>query len=170
VDDGRESGQDVQDYENMEIDNVPEILWPNAWLILVIAVADSGDGATLQAIIAVGDFNNHAIFVGSELRHGMAILTRQGYIQATDDRFFLTGNAKSFWATKDQPRRYPHKLWKEFEVFLGAAPYSPEQPLANDDRWQYPGITDEMVHQAYQSYIGKSRIMKKKTAKKAQDS
>jgi hypothetical protein len=150
----------------MHTGDTSETLWSDAWLMLAIAIADNGNGATLQSIIAAGDFINHAIFTGSEIRHGLAIFTHLGYIQAIDDRFLLTGNAKDFWATKHQARISVNKLMSEFNEFLRAV-FSPGAPLADDNKWQYPSITDEMVNQAYQSYIGESRARKKKPKNKS---
>jgi hypothetical protein len=150
----------------MRSGNTSETLWSDAWLMLAIAMADSGNGATLQSIIAAGDFVNHAIFTGSEIRHGLAILTHLDYIQAIDGRFLLTGNAKDFWITRNQARTSVHNLMKEFNEFLGVV-FSSGKPLADDNKWQYPGITDEMVNQAYQSYIGKSRARKKRPHNKS---
>ena len=146
----------------MQNDTRAEFGWSDVWLILAIAMSDNGHGTTLKSIIAAGDFINHAIFTGPELRHGLATLTRAGYVNEIEGQYFLVGKAKDYWAARRETRRLVDTLLKDFEKFLNATPYSPQGLAADDDEWQYPGLTDEMVHQAYREYMEKSQTRKER--------
>lgn len=145
----------------MQNDTLSEFVWSDVWLILAIAMTDNGNGTTLTTIIAAGDFINHAIFTGPELRHGLALLTRAGYVSEIEGQYFLAGKAKAYWAAHQETRRSVNMLLKDFEKFLNSVPYSPQDLAADDQEWQYPGLTDEMVHQAYREYLEKSQTTKK---------
>jgi hypothetical protein len=45
----------------MHTNESSEFVWSDAWLILSIAMADNGSGATLEAILSAGDYINHAM-------------------------------------------------------------------------------------------------------------
>ncbi|PKN92161.1 MAG: hypothetical protein CVU44_16140 [Chloroflexi bacterium HGW-Chloroflexi-6] len=145
----------------MQNDTLSDFVWSDVWLILAIAMTDNGSGTTLTSIIAAGDFINHAIFTGPELRHGLVMLTRAGYVDEIEGQYFLVGKAKTYWAARRETRRLVDTLLKDFEKFLDAAPYSPQDLAAEDQEWQYPGLTDEMVDQAYLEYIEKIQTTKK---------
>ena len=145
----------------MQNDKLLEFVWSDVWLILAITITDSGNGTTLKSIVAAGDYINHSIFTGAELRHGLAILTHAGYVNEIEGKYFITGDAKAYWATRQGTRKSINTLTKDFEKFLGAPPYTSQNFAAEDQKWQYPSLTDEMVHQAYQEYIQKSRTSKK---------
>ncbi len=145
----------------MQNDTLSDFVWSDVWLILAIAMTDNGHGTMLTSIIAAGDFINHAIFTGPELRHGLALLTRAGYVNEIEGQYFLVGKAKAYWTARRETRRLVDTLLKDFEKFLDAAPYSPQDLAAQDQEWQYPGLTDEMVDQAYREYIEKIQTTKK---------
>jgi hypothetical protein len=118
----------------MHTNESSEFVWSDAWLILSIAMADNGSGATLEAILSAGDYINHAIFTGLELRHGMAHLTRAGYVNDKEGRFFLSGEAKDYWELRRQTRCSINTLLKNFEKFLGAVPVS-FQSIAAEEQY-----------------------------------
>jgi len=145
----------------MQNDALSDFVWSDVWLMLAIAMTDNGNGTTLTSIIAAGDFINHAIFTGPELRHGLVMLTRAGYVDEIEGQYFLAGKAKAYWAARRETRRLVDTLLKDFEKFLNAVPYSPQELAAKNQEWQYPGLTDEMVHQAYWEYLEKIQTTKK---------
>ena len=145
----------------MQNDTRAEFGWSDVWLILAIAMSDNGHGTTLKSIIAAGDFINHAIFTGPELRRGLAMLTRAGYVSEIEGQYFLAGKAKAYWAARRETGRSINALLKDFEKFLNAVPHSLQNLASEGQEWQYPGLTDEMVHQAYREYMEKCHTTKK---------
>jgi hypothetical protein len=122
----------------------------DAWLLLSIAVGEGRDGATLRDIISVGDYINHSIFTGAEIRRGIAKLSSCGYIRERNGGFRISGKAKSFWKTIWKPGRPLLQLWDEWEKFLEV----PSLPAPDDEdpEWPYPAVTDERIKQAYAEY------------------
>jgi len=55
----------------------------DAWVLLAVVHAGRGAAAGLEAILAAGDWINHAIFKEDELRGGLARLLRAGLIRQT---------------------------------------------------------------------------------------
>jgi hypothetical protein len=144
---------------------MPKFTWSDAWLLLSIAMSDDGSGASLKSIIAVGDWMNHAIFTGPELRRGLAKLLHVRYVTNVEGRFALAGNAKAYWTTCKDTRKSTLTRIKDFERFLKITDDSAVSPMFEDPEWRFSGITDEMVAHAYQEYIGKSHHLKKKQGK-----
>lgn len=132
----------------------PAFTWSDAWLLFSIATSDDGRGAGLRSILAAGDWINHAIFTGPELRRGMAKLIQAGYVTENAGRFSLAGEAKAAWA---ETGHSPAADLKALEAFLEIASHPPQDPAFEDPQWPYPGLSDEMVRQAYREYIGKGR-------------
>jgi hypothetical protein len=141
-------------------DKRPRYTWSDAWLLFSIALADDGSGASLQSIIRVGDWANHAIFTGPELRRGFAKLLQAGYLTSSDFRFSLSGEALLCWKTDKNPRKSAIARMKSFEVFLEVDSTPSQDATFEDPDWPFPSITDAMIHEAYQHYLGNSRAMK----------
>lgn len=138
----------------------PQFIWSDTWLLMSISLADQNVGASLSELISIGDYINHAIFTGPELRCGLAKLIYLGYIVEKESHFFLDGQAKEFWENRKKSRMSLSKRQAACEKFLNAEPYS-VQPHFDDPNWQYPGITDEIIKKAYEEYLGKLQKNKK---------
>jgi hypothetical protein len=145
----------------------PIFTWSDTWLLFAIAVADRGKGATLDAIIGEGDGINCAIFTGPELRRGFAKIMHVGYVNERNQKFFLAGEAKKFWAPLVGSRKAVLTLMRKFESFLDVAPYPAGDPQEEDPHWTYPDITDELIHQAYEVYIARNRSDQRGKTKKS---
>jgi hypothetical protein len=50
---------------------------------------------------------------------------------------------------------------KSFEGFLKVESIPSQDATFEDPDWPYPSITDDMIHDAYQLYIGGSRARRK---------
>jgi hypothetical protein len=90
------------------------------------------------------------------------MLTRAGYVSEIEGQYFLAGKAKAYWAVRRETGRSINALLKDFEKFLNAVPHSPQGLAAEGQEWQYPGLTDEMVNQAYREYMEKSQTRKER--------
>jgi hypothetical protein len=143
-------------------DKPPRYTWSDAWLLFSIALSDDGRGADLHAIIRTGDWANHAIFTGPELRRGFAKLLQAGYLTLSDDRFSLSGEALRFWKIDRNTRRSAIARMKSFEEFLRVDSTFSQEATFEDPDWPYPGITDAMILEAYQIYVSDSRAMKER--------
>lgn len=124
-----------------------EYNWSDAWLLLAIIYAGSG-GATLERIIAVGDGINHAIFNPDELESGLFRLTSGGYVKEKSGVFSATSKVKRAHAAS--PHRAIHKQLEYIEKFIGAAPYTSEQPHSNNMR--YAGFSAAAYDEAVKKY------------------
>ena len=136
------------------VGKTPRFGWSEVWLLTSISFANQDVGVDLKGLISVGDYINHAIFSGPELRTGLAKLAFPGYIVERELHFFLAGRAREFWIEQGKSRMDLRKWQDAFSKFLSANPYQPGQPaVADDPEWQYPGITDQMVDSAYHEYM-----------------
>jgi hypothetical protein len=134
------------------VQNNLEFVRSDALLLLAIAFARHGEGASLEDIIAVGDYIDHSIFSGLELRHGLSLLKRAGYINENEGQFLLAGAARDYWQPLKEARKSINTFLKGFYTFLGVDPQS-SPTLVDDPHWEYAHLDDESVHQVYLSYI-----------------
>jgi hypothetical protein len=136
----------------MQNEKKEKFVWSDAWLMLAIALTDNGEGAALSTIIGAGDYINHSILTGPEIRHGLEFFIRAGYVIEKGGGFKLSGEAKRFW----QEYRKTHKsIYKSLDGFMVFLRVNPNENLKREDEyhdWQYPALTDEMVHQAFLDY------------------
>jgi hypothetical protein len=130
----------------------PHFLWSDAWLLLAIALTDDGNGASLRRIIGAGDYINHAVFSDMELKRGLVLLAKAGYIYEQGSLFFISGEAKEFWQGFWRTHKSIHKLVEAFTGFLGVA--EPGNDILGDENagWQFPGLSDEAIHHAVEDY------------------
>jgi hypothetical protein len=129
-----------------------DFVWSDGLLLFAIAFTRRGEGASLQDIISVGDYIDHSIFTGLELRHGLSLLKRAGYIDEKNGQFLLAGAARDYWQPFKDSRKTVATLLKEMNTFLGVNPQSNPE-LVDDPQWEYAGLDDESVHQVYLKYI-----------------
>jgi hypothetical protein len=134
------------------IQNNLEFVRSDALLLFSIAFTRHGEGASLEDIIAVGDYIDHSIFSGLELRHGLSLLKRAGYIDENEGQFSLAGAAREYWQPLREARKSINTFLKGFNTFLGVDVPS-SGTLLDDPHWEYAGLDDESVHRAYLSYI-----------------
>jgi hypothetical protein len=127
-----------------------ECNWSDAWLLLAIIYAGT-EGATLEKIVAIGDFIEHAIFNPDELESGFARLTAGGYITEKDGVFSATSKVKRAYAKTTSPRRAVQKELDDVKELINAAPPISSQPYSNN--LKYPGFTQESYEEAVKRYI-----------------
>ena len=143
------------------VQNNLEFVFSDALLLLAIAFSYRGEGVNLQNIIATGDYIDHSIFNGLELRHGLSLLKRAGYIDEKDGLFFLSGATRDYWQPFKESRKSANTLLKEIIAFLGVDRLS-SRIVEDNPQWEYAGLSDETVHQAYLNYINNiTPILKK---------
>jgi hypothetical protein len=129
-----------------------KFFWSDAWLIVSIAITDNGNGATLSSILSAGDYINHAIFSGSELRGGFAKLKLAGYVSEIDGKYYITGEAKAFRDSKKEARKTIEKTMIDFSKFLDVSDCDSQSSDAEVGQYNDSGPTDEMIQQAYKEY------------------
>ncbi len=155
----------------MQSNKQPAFTWSDAWLLLAIAMACGETGASLSAVIAAGDFIDHAIFTGPEVRRGIAKLVHVGHIKVVEGRFQLADKAAEFWTSQKSSRKQVSALRAAFEGFLNAAPYPAGDPRVEDPDWSYSSLTDQVIAQAYEEYVQRVertvRRKKNRSAKRA---
>jgi hypothetical protein len=121
-------------------------VFSDAWLLFSIALAGGDGGASLSRILATGDYINHAIFTGDELRGGLSRLTARSWVMHEGGCFSLIGKARELSDNLRSSRRSVSRALKDFEKLVreeegGILP-------AADYTW----LTDDLVHQAYLEY------------------
>ena len=131
---------------------MPPFTWSDTWLLLSIGTGGE-TGATLKDIIAAGDFLNHAIFTGAELRRGFAKLLAAGYVVKVADRFQVAGQALTLLREfSGSPTR---SVWNECDRLLGLKPGSyASDANVEDPNWCYAPATDKAVQAAYREFVG----------------
>jgi hypothetical protein len=88
----------------------------DAWLLQTIMQSTvRNPAADLNAIIAVGDYINHAIFNWEEFRDGMENLLRAKYVKVTKGKISLT---PVFHEAYKSPGKIPKSMNKEYEQVL----------------------------------------------------
>jgi len=125
----------------------------DVWVLLSIAMREGGDGADLRDIISIGDYINHAILTGPEIRRGLAKLLFAGYLRENNGRFHIAGKAKLFWRRLRNSRKPVLRVWDEWEIFLKVPSHPEPDSRTEEAQWPYPAISDEMVKQAYDEYV-----------------
>lgn len=124
----------------------PNAQFTDAWILLSIALTARPDGADLRGIIAAGDYINHAIFTGDELRGGLTRLTARGWVMHDGSCFSLMGKARELSDTLHSSRQSVSRALKEFERLARSAG-DDGQPSVD-----YTWLTDDRIHQAYLEY------------------
>ncbi len=75
----------------MTVDKSPVFCGSDAWLLFSIAIGEIRQGASLRDIIATGDYINHAVLNGPQIRRGIAKLMHSGYVRERNGAFLVTG-------------------------------------------------------------------------------
>lgn len=131
----------------------PHFTGSDAWLLCAIALMDKGNGADLVDVILSGDFLDHAIFSGPELRRGTAKLIFASHIRVENGRFYIAGDAEEFYRSLTSKHRPVYSIRTEFAKFLDALPYPAGDPREEDPVWHYPDWSDDVINRAYQEYL-----------------
>jgi hypothetical protein len=105
----------------------PAYRWSDAWLLLAIAIASQEAPASLEAVIAIGDGIQHAIFTHAELDGGLARLLAGALIEGDANRLTTTARGRELVAAAEGGKRtsildQQHTL----EQLLGAPAWSAE--------------------------------------------
>jgi hypothetical protein len=132
-------------------------VFSDAWLLFSIALAGGDDGASLSRILAAGDYINHAIFTGDELRGGLSRLTARGWVMHDGGRFSLVGQARDLSDSLCSSRRSVSRALKDFEKLIRSVG-DDGQPAAD-----YQWLTDDLIHQAYLDYVKPLVKMRRKS-------
>jgi hypothetical protein len=137
----------------MTPDNPPAFSGSDAWLLCSIAIGEGRRGASLRDILAAGDYINHAILTGQQIRYGLAKLIPTGFIRETAGGFKVAGKANAFWKKLKLKRKPVLRQLDEWETFLGVASPPESDPLREEAEWPYPAVSDEAVKRAYDEYV-----------------
>ncbi len=72
--------------------------WEDAWLLLAVKYAQGNDENTSkEEVIKAGDFINHAIFMDSEIEHGISLLCPAGLLEVNESDFKLGPSFQALW-------------------------------------------------------------------------
>lgn len=127
----------------------------DAWLLLAIiyAAADK-DGASLDEIVATGDFINHAIFTDDEMESGFYRLTRGGYVEEVDLNFRPTKlTLKKYEEISRKKKRSVLGQMELLQKSIGAKPWVFGEPFPRpENRYKYPGVTKKRLADAVEKY------------------
>jgi hypothetical protein len=137
----------------MTSDNPPVFRGSDAWLLCSVAIGGGRRGASLRDIIAAGDYINHAILTGPQIRRGFAKLISAGLVRETAGRFRIAGKANAFWKKSQLKRKPVLRQLDDWETFLGVASPPEPDPLREDAERPYPAVSDAAVKRAYDEYV-----------------
>ncbi|MBN2084703.1 MAG: hypothetical protein JW748_05720 [Anaerolineales bacterium] len=137
----------------MTAERLPTFCGSDAWLLCAIVIGSGRHGASLRDILAAGDYINHAILSGPQIRRGLAKLTHAGFVREAAGRFLVSGKAKSFWKRLPQKRKPVLRYLYDWEKFLAVPPPPEPDPHREEAEWPYPAITEDMVKKAYEEYV-----------------
>jgi hypothetical protein len=90
----------------------------DAWLLLAILLASREKPASLDQIIAAGDFINHAIFNPDELERGLSRLSAGRLIKERQGKFTVTRKVSGYYERKITSRRTIFNQLKDMERLL----------------------------------------------------
>jgi hypothetical protein len=113
------------------------------WVLLAVIHAGRGTSADLAAILAAGDWINHAIFNYGELRGGLARLMRAGLIRQTARGW--TAVAAANRAVQVRGRGFG-KQYEAVGTLMAAARNRPSAP-------RLTGMTPKRFEAAVQAYL-----------------
>jgi hypothetical protein len=116
----------------------------DCWVLFSIGFGNRG--SRLNDIISTGDILNHAIFTKEELENGLNKLLNNGYIKFSNDRFYATDKAISFY---NDNRKIAEGCIAEW---LRMAEILKKQPIKSDEPSMVT-ITDE----EYKNAVNKRR-------------
>ncbi len=137
----------------MPAEKPPRYCGSDAWLLCSIVMGGGRQGASLRDIIAAGDYINHAILTGPQIRRGLAKLTSAGFVREKAGKFLVAGKAKYYWSRMQQKRKPVLRCLEEWEEYLEVPPPPEPDPPLGEAGWPYPAVSDEMVKQAYDEYV-----------------
>jgi hypothetical protein len=101
------------------VDSAPT-QWSDAWLLHAIKMVQDREGrATLEDILAAGDFLNHAIFTFEELSGGFQRLERTGFLVVHGAECKLTDAFVNLWRGADAEGRSLAKQSEALRKLLG---------------------------------------------------
>lgn len=138
--------------------------WTDAWLLLAIAYASSGENkATLEKIIAIGDALNHAVFNADEVESGLVRLTSGKYIKEKNGIFSVTPKVRRMHAATNSRRQTVEKELEYFRKFIGAAAPASAPPQLNN--LKYEGFSHANFREAVDKYLSPLKLKKFKENK-----
>jgi hypothetical protein len=119
----------------------------DAWVLLAVIHAAGEGCASLDWIVGVGDYLNHAIFLHEELAGGLDRLVSGGLVQHQQSGFAPTAVALS--AHRSSPHRWAYQGWDLCETLLAAwpAPRPRRRSL----------VSAEAFDAAVETYLGRHR-------------
>ena len=123
----------------------------DVWLLLAIIYASGEKSATLDEIIAAGDWINHAIFNEDELESGLARLTAGGFIKEKNNAFSATQKVKRAYSKTTGSRRIINEELKDIGDLIGAA--SPVSKQPNINNLKYANFSHELFRAAVDKYL-----------------
>jgi len=112
-----------------------------SWIFL--SVAEQPKPTSLQTIIGVADYINHAIPTQNELQTSLGWLQAQGLIKKEGDNYLLTETGSVLRKSVSRKRSI-HELWDAIEAKISEMPKIAFQP---------ENISAAEIHAAYEDYV-----------------
>jgi hypothetical protein len=140
----------------------------DAWLLLSVIFAAGADQASLERIIAVGDWINHAIFTEEEMAGGLSRLSRGGYIEEINGLFRPTSIALEKYNEILKKKKGLLKQMELLREFIGARPWGFDEPASRaESKHNYTGLTKERFAEAVKNYQQDASEIIKRLSKKS---
>lgn len=140
----------------------------DAWLLLSIILSAGAGPASLEKIIAAGDYINHAIFTEGEMEGGLDRLSRGGYIEEVNGLFKPTSLTLEKYEEILGKKKQLLTQLELLRELIGAKPWGyAESDSQAEKRYQYPGFTREGFAEAVKAYQRNASEISKRLSKKS---
>lgn len=141
----------------------PLFEWTDAWLLQAIIIADRGNGASYLDVVSTADSLNHDLLSTNEMESGLARLAEAGFVDATNDRFFATGNARKIYAKADSGNVFEAR--DQLEKLIGAKEWKPGTPYPNPaNNRRFPAYSQEAHEKANKEWQKQARRIPRQEA------
>jgi hypothetical protein len=125
--------------------------WSDVWVFVSVVFAAVDGKAQLSAVLLAGDGINHAKFVWSELRRGLAKLEAAGFVYDDGEMILLTEAGASFYDEHAGRHRAVDTIRQKLEAALRVQPWNSSISVVDDAQITYSRLTDERLGNAEKS-------------------
>ena len=125
----------------------------DVWILAALVPIAKDQPATLQDIIRVGDFINHAIFTIPELNGGFSRLSRGGLVKVQSGKLQLTEEGIRVTEIDPKAKKGPLFHMDTIQARIGAKAWSADPNAMDDPERSIEYVTKADFDQACDDYL-----------------